>query len=985
MKERKEPSRILGAILLTAFSATCFSSSLELDVADSESYGFRFNNVDDNRESASFTFSGQSQSLSLAVDGYDIDNGTEIEVQVNGASINYLSVTPNNSSGPSTISIPVNAQVSGENTLEFVQRVPGWRWGVTNLLLKADGNSTTPDGGSNALPYLLVNSIESQSFGYRFNGVNDNREFAAFTFLGQTQNLSLSLDGYDIDNGTEIDVRVNGTSIDHLSVTPDNASGPSSISIPANAQIDGENTLEFVQRVPGWRWGITNLLLAADENPSVPDDNSDVIPELQVDNIESQRFGYRFEGVDTNREFAEFTFIGQSQLLSLSLDGFDIDNATEIDVQVNGTSVAFLSVTPDGSSGPSTLSIPANVQMDGENTLKFLQRVPGWQWGITGLLLSTDPEPETSFPLENYSLVFEDNFNGAQLDDTKWDTSLLWGPYFPINNEEQLYVDTLGMHSAESHSPFKLTGSTLKITATAVSDSLPVPPRPDFFSSDGSKNPIWEPNDYSEYRYNGPYTDEHGNSFPGYQPENVKYLSGIITSYDSFKMTHGYVETRAKVPAGQGLWPAFWLLNTHYVEDVPEIDVMEFLGHDVETLYNTYHYFDIEDDWRKISTPSLQVKADDWTEDFHTFGMAWSPKEIIWYVDGIETNRVTDSEYVIANQAMYLLANLAVGGNWPGEPDATTQFPATFEIDYIRAYERKLDPVLNLSEDYTLQFRDEFNGSTLDPDKWNTHLLWGPYLTINREEQYYVDALGSDTDRTTSANTPFVIDNGMLSITAREKNAQNSVSIPESLPGIDHPIWRDFRSFARNPGYAPEDLSFTSGIITSYDAFKFSYGYAEARMRLPNGSGLWPAFWLLNGYYVGEQPEIDIIEARGGVPDRISHNFYTNNGGLNPSDGESRHLDPINGYQADFHRYGVRWRPGRIDWYIDREIVHTYETSNAGPVPYQNMYVIANLAVGGNFFVHPSDPYDSPVNDLSDFPAKLDIDYIRVWQEKHKE
>ena len=575
---------------------------------------------------------------------------------------------------------------------------------------------------------------------------------------------------------------------------------------------------------------------------------------------------------------------------------------------------------------------------------------------------------------ENYTLVFEDNFSGSQLDPSKWDTALIWGPYFPINQEEQMYVDTLGMHSGESHSPFEFTGSTLKINATAVSDSVPVPERPDFLFSDGSRNPIWEPNDYSEYRFN-----------PEYQEENVNYLSGIITSYDSFKMTHGYVETRAKVPGGRGLWPAFWLLTTHYVEDVPEIDVMEFLGQDKDTLYNTYHYFDIEDNYRKISTPSFQVFADDWTQDFHTFGMAWSPNEIIWYVDGEETHRVTDSDYIIANQAMYLIANLAVGGNWPGSPDASTQFPATFEIDYIRAYERKLSPTLNLSKDYTLQFSDEFNGTTLDPTKWNTHLLWGPYLTINREEQYYVDALGSDADRTTRANTPFVIDNGTLSITARAKDDPNSVSIPESLPGLDDPIWRDFRSFSRNPGYSPEDLNYTSGIITSYDAFKFSYGYAEARMQLPRGHGLWPAFWLLNGYYVGEQPEIDIIEARGGQPDRVSHNFYTFNGGVNPSDSETVHPAPGSlGYTNGFHLYGVHWRPGRIDWYIDRKIVHTYETTDEGPVPYQNMYVLANMATGGDFFVHPRDEYVSPV-DPDVFPATLDIDYIRVYQEKHKD
>ena len=179
------------------------------------------------------------------------------------------------------------------------------------------------------------------------------------------------------------------------------------------------------------------------------------------------------------------------------------------------------------------------------------------------------------------------------------------------------------MHSGFNFSPFEFTGSTLKITATPTSDSLQPPERPPEDSD------LWRPHPYTEYRYNGP--TEAG---PGYKASDVNYLSGIITTYESLKMTYGYVEMRAKLPPGRGLWPAFWLLTTHYVEDVPEIDVMEFLGQDVDTLYHTYHYFDIQDNWRKISTPSYEVNATDWTQDFHTFGMAWSPTEIIYYVDG---------------------------------------------------------------------------------------------------------------------------------------------------------------------------------------------------------------------------------------------------------------------------------------------------------------------------------------------------------------
>lgn len=575
---------------------------------------------------------------------------------------------------------------------------------------------------------------------------------------------------------------------------------------------------------------------------------------------------------------------------------------------------------------------------------------------VTISILQRPSNPEIS----GYQLVFNDEFNddaNSGLNPEKWDTGLLWGPYFPINNEEQLYVDTLGMHAGYEHTPFEFTGSTLKITATAVDANTQPPPRPP------ENDPVWMPRPYSEYRYNGPTDDGLG-----YKEEDVNYLSGIMTSYGSFRLTHGYVEMRAKLPAGRGLWPAFWLLNTHYVEAVPEIDVMEFLGQDTDKLYNTYHYFDIADGWRKISTPSFPVFADDWTQDFHTFGVAWGPKEIIWYVDGEETHRVTDADYNISGQAMYLIANLAVGGDWPGAPDTTTVFPAEFEIDYIRAYKRQLTPQLNLAEDYQIMFEDDFSGTSLDADKWNTHFRWGPYLPINNEEQYYVDALGSDA----SDKTPFTITDGVLSITARKVSDINSYAIPQALPNINNPIWRQFPSFQRNTAYSPEDYAYTSGIITSFDAFKFAHGYAEIRAKVPQGNGLSPAFWLLNGYNVAQQPEIDIMEMRGRIPTQVVHTYNRRVNGVMQATGTM--IDGGTNYAESFHTYGVRWQPGKIDWYIDGAVTHSYENDD---VAYQLMYVLANLAVGGDF--------DQIAVDEDLFPVSLDIDYIRVYQELHKE
>lgn len=1039
-------------LLVLPFSIS--ANQLVVDETHTQIYGFKYQGVNLHRETAQFTFQAGNNDLSLSITGYDIDIANEVAVHVNQQAIGYLAKTPNNSTGPSSFTLPASLLVDGENVLSFTQQKPGWKWGLTNLLLTAN-QTDQPD-----TTRLQIDVADTAYYGYNYQGVTTHPESAQFIFPGGDEDLTLELTGYDIDFTKEVAVLVNEERVGFLTKTPNNDTGPSSFSIPASTLVVGDNVLSFNPRTAGWKWGITNLLLSA----NVTDNNA--MTRLQIDVADPAIYGFNFQGITTNRESAQFIFQGNSNKLTLDVTGYDIDITQEVAVLVNQQPVGFLARTPNNGTLLSSFVIPAELQMEGDNVLSFSQRSPGWKWGITDLFLgNSTPVPDIPAPplllspsassaiahgatadfqwassaeatnyqfellridgqsvetlattlipasscandvcsysvlfdfsvdgsltwrvnasndagtsdwhseevfaaaptvpdLSRFTLVFADEFQGTQLDPAKWDTGLLWGPYFPINNEEQLYVDTLGMHAGHSHSPFELTGDTLKITATPTSEDLQPPERP---SEDSD---LWQPNSYSEYRYNGPTDDG-----PGYQPSDVNYLSGIITSYESLKMTHGYVEMRAKLPRGRGLWPAFWMLTTHYVEDVPEIDVMEFLGQDVDTLYHTYHYFDVQDNWRKISTPSYTTIGSDWTQDFHTFGMAWSPTELIYYVDGEEVRRITDQDYVIPNQSMYLIANLAVGGNWPGSPDADTLFPATFEIDYIRAYKRKLQPELNLAADYQLMFEDEFNGSSLDESKWNTSFLWGPYLTINNEEQYYVDSLGSDN--ATDASTPFVMSDGLLSITARAANDVNSFPIPDELPDSNAPIWTDFPTFQRDNSYAPGN--YTSGIITSYDSFNFVHGYAEMRARIPLGQGLWPAFWLLNGYYVGQQPEIDIMEVLGHNPHQAFHTYHrlAQDGILLSDQGMTNNGDPATGYADGFHTYGVRWQRGQIDWYIDGNVVHTYQGND---VPYQVMYVIANLAVGGNW---PGSP-----DDTTEFPASMDIDYIRVYQERHKE
>lgn len=154
----------------------------------------------------------------------------------------------------------------------------------------------------------------------------------------------------------------------------------------------------------------------------------------------------------------------------------------------------------------------------------------------------------------------------------------------------------------------------------------------------------------------------------GYQ-----YVSGLISTQPSFSQAYGYFEMRAKLPAGKGLWPAFWLLPAD-LSWPPEVDIMESVG-DPSKYYVTYHSNAAKDS-------GTEVRID--PDDFHVFAVSWDPKVVVWYVDGREVKRLPTPADM--HKPMYMVANLALGGDWAGAPDATTPFPATYAIDYIRAY-----------------------------------------------------------------------------------------------------------------------------------------------------------------------------------------------------------------------------------------------------------------------------------------------------------
>lgn len=162
--------------------------------------------------------------------------------------------------------------------------------------------------------------------------------------------------------------------------------------------------------------------------------------------------------------------------------------------------------------------------------------------------------------------------------------------------------------------------------------------------------------------------------------QGLPYVSGIITTEGTFSQVYGYFEMRAQLPRGQGLWPAFWLLPQDHSWP-PEIDIMEVLGHEPTRLFGSIHSTALGAQKSVIRDALVSDLAD----GFHSFGLSWGPERLVWYVDEQPVFDMPTAPDM--HRPMYLLANLAVGGTWPGNPGPGSIFPATMSIDYIRVYQ----------------------------------------------------------------------------------------------------------------------------------------------------------------------------------------------------------------------------------------------------------------------------------------------------------
>ncbi len=171
------------------------------------------------------------------------------------------------------------------------------------------------------------------------------------------------------------------------------------------------------------------------------------------------------------------------------------------------------------------------------------------------------------------------------------------------------------------------------------------------------------------------------------------YTSARLETQGLFSANHGLIEARMRIPAGRGLWPAFWMLGDN-VNKVSwpacgEVDVLEALGQQpsiahgfINGPFGTSHYT-VD---RAISSRRSLASA------FHTFAISWSRNSITWLLDGVRYGTVTPKDLPpgakwVYNRSFHLILNLAVGGDWGGPPSAATRFPASLLVDWVRVYQ----------------------------------------------------------------------------------------------------------------------------------------------------------------------------------------------------------------------------------------------------------------------------------------------------------
>ena len=174
--------------------------------------------------------------------------------------------------------------------------------------------------------------------------------------------------------------------------------------------------------------------------------------------------------------------------------------------------------------------------------------------------------------------------------------------------------------------------------------------------------------------------------------EGASYTSARLLTKGLFEQAYGRFEARIRLPWGQGIWPAFWMLgadiDTNPWPGAGEIDIMEFRGQEPTTILGSVHGPGYSAG--NAISKSFTLENDRFDTGFHVFGIEWGPEYVNYYVDDILYNQITPADVPgewVFDKPFYILINLAVGGSCVGSPNSETVFPQTMLVDYVRVYQ----------------------------------------------------------------------------------------------------------------------------------------------------------------------------------------------------------------------------------------------------------------------------------------------------------
>lgn len=346
--------------------------ALQLGVQDNTAFGNRWMGLTDADGLITVSFTEQAQDLSLAVTGYDIDTADEIEIGLNGAPYGFLAPGADNGLSLHEIVIDAGDQLAGENLITFQQKNPAYIWGLADFLI--DIAPPPPD-----VP-LALDAMDGGSYGNRWMGLTDADGLLTVGFAGSLEPIKLSLTGYDIDTADEIEVLLNGVSTGFLGAGVDNGTSPHEVFFLPEDQAPGTNIVTLVQKNPGWIWGVTDLLV---EEAAPPPDVA-----LTIGVEDPGAYGNRWMGLTDADGLLTAGFQGGTDTLELSLTGYDIDSADEIEIFLNDQPLAFLDAGVNNGTSAHTVAVPLAAQVPGDNVLTFEQANPAWIWGLTDLELN---------------------------------------------------------------------------------------------------------------------------------------------------------------------------------------------------------------------------------------------------------------------------------------------------------------------------------------------------------------------------------------------------------------------------------------------------------------------------------------------------------------------------------------------------------------------------------------------------------------------